>query len=95
MMLDRSEVIHIARLARLNLDEGEIERTAIELSGILDHVERISELDLEGVEPTAHAVATRGELRPDIQGASLSRDQALAEAPVTDGVGFIVPSPGA
>jgi aspartyl-tRNA(Asn)/glutamyl-tRNA(Gln) amidotransferase subunit C len=93
-MLERSEVIHIARLARLELSDEEIGRMGVELSGILDHVERIGELDLSGVEPTAHAVAQSGALREDLPGDSLPREAALAQAPQTDGIGFEVPSPG-
>ena len=51
-MIDRDQVLHVARLARLRLDEAEVERMAGELSTILDHIEKIGELDLEGVEPT-------------------------------------------
>ena len=55
-MLDRDQVLHVARLARLELDDDEVERMAGELSAVLDHVERIRELDLDGVPPTSHAV---------------------------------------
>ncbi|MEA2426439.1 MAG: aspartyl-tRNA(Asn)/glutamyl-tRNA(Gln) amidotransferase subunit, partial [Thermoleophilaceae bacterium] len=48
-MIDRDQVLHVARLARLKLTEDEVERMQSELSSILEHVERISELDLEGV----------------------------------------------
>ena len=63
-MIDREQVLHVARLARLELSEEEVERMAAELSGILDHVDRISELDLEGVEPTSHVVALENVLAP-------------------------------
>lgn len=92
-MIDRSDVLHIARLARLDIDESEVDVLGAELSGILAHVERISELDLDGVEPTAHAIAQSGGLRDDIPGDSLARAVALESAPETDGVGFVVPSP--
>lgn len=92
-MLDRSEVMHIARLARLDLDDAEVDRMGVELSTILDHVESLSELDLSGVEPTAHPVAQSGGLREDEPRDSLSRETILAAAPETDGIGFIVPSP--
>ncbi|MEI6447073.1 MAG: Asp-tRNA(Asn)/Glu-tRNA(Gln) amidotransferase subunit GatC [Actinomycetes bacterium] len=94
-MIDRSDVLHIARLARLELDESEVDRIGSEISGILAHVERISELDLEGVEPTAHSVAQAGELREDDPGESLPRERALESAPDTDGIGFRVPPPSA
>ncbi|MCX6388981.1 MAG: Asp-tRNA(Asn)/Glu-tRNA(Gln) amidotransferase subunit GatC [Solirubrobacterales bacterium] len=93
-MIDRSEVLHIARLARLSLEETEIEAITAELSSILDHVDQISSLDLEGVEPTAHSVAQSGALRPDVPVESLGKDAVLSQAPATDGSGFEVPSPG-
>ena len=55
-MIDRDQVLHVARLARLKLTDEETERMAGELSGILEHVDRISELDLDGVEPTSHVI---------------------------------------
>ena len=68
---------------------------AAELSGILDHVERISALDLEGVEPTSHVVELQNVLREDVPRPSLPHEKALRGAPdVADG-GFRVPSPGA
>ena len=55
-MLDRETVDHVAQLARLQLTDAESEKMAIELSQILDHIEAIRSLDLEGVEPTSHVV---------------------------------------
>jgi aspartyl-tRNA(Asn)/glutamyl-tRNA(Gln) amidotransferase subunit C len=94
-MIDREQVLHVARLARLRLTEDEIERMTGELSTVLDHIEKIGELDLEGVEPTSHVVELENVLRPDEPRPSLPRELALAEAPDSDGVGFRVPSPGA
>src|SRR5690349_7509838 len=64
-MIDRDEVLHVARLARLELDESEVETISAELSKVLDHVASISELDLDGVEPTTHVVDVDAALRPD------------------------------
>ncbi|MGI9082203.1 MAG: Asp-tRNA(Asn)/Glu-tRNA(Gln) amidotransferase subunit GatC [Thermoleophilaceae bacterium] len=94
-MIDRDQVLHVARLARLRLTDEEVERMAGELSSILDHIEKIGELDLEEVAPTAHVVELENVLRPDEPRPSLPRERALAQAPDTDGVGFRVPSPGA
>jgi aspartyl-tRNA(Asn)/glutamyl-tRNA(Gln) amidotransferase subunit C len=94
-MIDRDQVLHVARLARLHLSEEELERMPAELSKILDHVERMDELDLEGVEPTSHVVELQNVLREDVPRPSLPRERALEGAPeVADG-GFRVPSPGA
>ena len=94
-MIDRDQVLHVARLARLELDDEEIERMATELSGILEHVDRISALDLEGVEPTSHVVELVNVLRPDEPEPSLPRERVLESAPDPDDGLFRVPSPQA
>ena len=93
-MLDRAQVLHVARLARLELDEDEVERMAAELSKVLDHVERVQELDLSGVAPTSHAVDVAGVMRADEPTPCLTREAALAQAPEPVDGGFGVPSPG-
>jgi aspartyl-tRNA(Asn)/glutamyl-tRNA(Gln) amidotransferase subunit C len=94
-VIDREQVLHVARLARLRLSDEEVERMASELSGILDHVERINQLDLENVEPTAHVVAVENVLRPDDPRPSWSRDEILERAPDPASGAFRVPSPQA
>jgi len=94
-MIDREQVLHIARLARLRLDDEEVERMSAELSGILEHVEAIGELDLVGVEPTTHVVALENVLRADDPAPSLDRERALAGAPDSASGSFRVPSPQA
>jgi aspartyl/glutamyl-tRNA(Asn/Gln) amidotransferase, C subunit len=94
-MIEREQVEHVARLARLKLTDEEIERMASELSGILEHVERIAELDLDGVEPTTHVIALENVLRPDQPRPSWDRDEVLASAPDPASGAFRVPSPQA
>jgi len=94
-MIDREQVLHVARLARLELSEAELERMSAELSGILEHLDRISALDLDGVEPTSHVVALENVLRADVAWESLPRERALEQAPDTDDGAFRVPSPQA
>jgi aspartyl-tRNA(Asn)/glutamyl-tRNA(Gln) amidotransferase subunit C len=94
-MIDREQVLHVARLARLRLSDEEVDRMATELSSILGHIERISELDLEGVPATTHVVQIANALRPDEPQPSLPRDVILAQAPATQDGGFLVPSPQA
>ena len=93
-MIDREQVLHVARLARLRLTDEEVERMTGEMSSILDHIEKISELELDEVTPTSHVVEMENVLRADAPRPSLPRERALEEAPDTDGVGFRVPSPG-
>ncbi len=64
-VVDREEVLHVARLARLALSEDELEPMARELSAVLDHIAKIGELDLADVPPTTHVVEITGRLRPD------------------------------
>ena len=93
-MIDREQVLHVAKLARLKLSDEEVERMSDELSSILEHVERINELDLDGVEPTSHVVDVENVLRADEPRPSLPRDRALENAPDATDEGFRVPSPG-
>jgi aspartyl-tRNA(Asn)/glutamyl-tRNA(Gln) amidotransferase subunit C len=93
-MLDREQVLHVAALARLDLTEEEVERMASELSHVLDHIEKIRELDLDGVSPTSHVVDVVNALRPDEPQPSLTHEEALASAPEPLQGGFGVPSPG-
>ena len=85
----------MARLARLELSESELERMAGELSGILEHVDRISALDLDEVEPTTHVVELANVLRDDDPEPSLPREVALEPAPDPADGFFRVPSPQA
>jgi aspartyl-tRNA(Asn)/glutamyl-tRNA(Gln) amidotransferase subunit C len=94
-VIDRQEVLHVARLARLALREEEIEPMARELSAVLDHVAKIAELDLEGVAPTSHVVEVTGRLREDVPRPCLPREVALGQAPDATDEGFLVPSPQA
>jgi aspartyl-tRNA(Asn)/glutamyl-tRNA(Gln) amidotransferase subunit C len=94
-MIDREQVLHVARLARLELSEDEVERMASELSGILEHVDRISALDLDDVEPTSHVVALENVLRRDEPRPSWPRERVLEGAPDAADGAFRVPSPQA
>ena len=94
-MIDRDQVLHVARLARIELSEEEIARMPPELSKILEHVETMNEIDLEGVEPTSHVVDLTNVLREDVPRPSLDREVALEQAPDATESGFRVPTPGA
>lgn len=94
-MIEREEVRHVARLARLELSEEELDRMAVELGSVLEHIATIEQLDLEGVEPTSHVVAVENALRADLPRASLPRERALESAPQVVDDGFAVPSPQA
>jgi aspartyl-tRNA(Asn)/glutamyl-tRNA(Gln) amidotransferase subunit C len=94
-MIDPEEVRHVARLARLQLSEEEVDRMVVELAGVLDHIATIAQLDLDDVEPTSHVVAVENALRADEPRPSLPRERALESAPAVADGGFAVPSPQA
>jgi len=94
-MIDREQVLHVARLARLELSEDEVQKMSAELSAVADYIEKIGELDLEGVPATTHVVEVSNALRADVVAPSLPREVAFENAPsIADG-GFRVPSPQA
>jgi aspartyl-tRNA(Asn)/glutamyl-tRNA(Gln) amidotransferase subunit C len=80
-VIDDATVRHVARLARLRLGPEEEARMREELSGILEHVERIQALDLDGVPPTTHVVELLNVVREDEPRECLSQEEALREAP--------------
>lgn len=94
-MIDAKQVLHVARLARLELAPEDVQPMADELSSILHHIEQMSSLDLEGVPPTSHVVPVEGVLRADEPEAPLDREVALSQAPRRTETGFLVPSPQA
>lgn len=91
MALDSATVDHVARLARLDLSPEERERMRAELTKILEHAERIQELDLDGVDPTSHALPLRNVVRTDEIRPSLSQEEALSGAPAPSNGRFGVP----
>jgi aspartyl-tRNA(Asn)/glutamyl-tRNA(Gln) amidotransferase subunit C len=93
-MIERDQVLHVAQLARLRLSDEEVERMSEELSSILDHIEKIGELDLDDVEPTSHVIEVENVLRDDEPRPSWPRERMLEQAPDVAEGGFRVPSPG-
>ena len=94
MAITREDVLHVARLARLEIPAEEIERVQGELAAIVDAVGKVSELDLEAVEPTSHPLDVVNAWREDEPRPSLSRDEALANAPDAADGAFRVPAVG-
>jgi len=89
--ISRDEVLHVARLARLALSDDEVDRLGAQLNAILEAVGKVSELDLADVEPTAHPLDLVNVWADDEPGASLSNDEALANAPDREAGFFRVP----
>jgi len=92
--IDREQILHVARLARLDLTEDEVERLGTQLNDILAAVAKVSELDLDDVEPTSHPLDLVNVWADDEPHASLSSDEALANAPEREGDFFKVPPAG-
>ena len=91
MAISNDDVLHVARLARLGLGEGEAQRLQAELSAILEAVGKVSELDLTDVPPTSHPLDLVNVWDDDEPRASLAVEDALANAPEREGDGFRVP----
>ena len=89
--LSLDEVRHVAKLARLRLSDEQLEQYRGQLSSVLDYIARISELDVEGVEPMAHPSDLVNRLDDDEPVESLSQQQILRIAPATEGQYLAVP----
>jgi aspartyl-tRNA(Asn)/glutamyl-tRNA(Gln) amidotransferase subunit C len=85
MSLSREQVLHIARLARVGVEDEEVEQFAHQLSDILDYFERLRQVDTEGVPPTAHTLPLHNVWRDDEPEPSLDPEEVLANAPQREG----------
>jgi aspartyl-tRNA(Asn)/glutamyl-tRNA(Gln) amidotransferase subunit C len=91
MEITADQVQHVARLARLQIAPEAIEKLASELATILAYVEKLGEVDTQGVPPTSHAIELINAFREDVVHDHLSREQALRNAPAQDEGSFVVP----
>lgn len=91
MTITRKDVLAVARLAQLELSPDAIDAMTAELDQILGYIDKLGELDTEGVEPTAQVMVDRAPLRKDVVEKGLAKAEALSEAPRSDDVGFLVP----
>ncbi len=92
--LTRDDVVHVARLARLELSDEEVERFTAQLRTVLEHAADVASLDLSHLPPSSHPIALENVLRPDEPRACLDRDEVLAEAPEVEDHRFRVPRIG-
>jgi aspartyl-tRNA(Asn)/glutamyl-tRNA(Gln) amidotransferase subunit C len=92
MSLTRDDVKKVSLLARLELSSAEIDRMTTQLGAIVGYVEQLSELSTDDVEPMAHAVDIKNVFREDVARPSLPRNEALANAPKSDGECYNVPA---
>lgn len=89
--ISTGDVIHVAKLARLELSPAEVDMFTEQLASILGHAADVAALDLEGLEPTAHPLELRNVVRPDVIHTSLDRSVVLAAAPKILDDRFAVP----
>ena len=94
MPISRDQVLHVARLARLDLRDDEVDRLTLELGAILEAVSKVAELDLADVPPTSHPLDLVNVWADDTPHSPLSTDDALANAPVRERDLFRVPPTG-
>jgi aspartyl-tRNA(Asn)/glutamyl-tRNA(Gln) amidotransferase subunit C len=84
-MISREDVEHVARLARLGLTDDEIDRMQTQLSNILETIAQLRDVDTSQVGPTAQVIELENVMREDEVGPSMTRDAALANAPLREG----------
>ena len=89
--ISRDQVLHVAHLARLRLDDAETEAMTGQLDTILEHARSLESLDTEGIEPTSHPLPIRTPWREDRCEPPISAEQALANAPERSDTAFVVP----
>lgn len=91
MKITKDEVMHVANLARLDMDEASIDKFAGQIGNILEYVDVLNRVDTQGVTPTSHAISLTNVFREDLEKKALERDKALANAPQKEDGNFVVP----
>jgi aspartyl-tRNA(Asn)/glutamyl-tRNA(Gln) amidotransferase subunit C len=89
--ITKEEVLYVARLARLDLEADAIDKFAGQIDEILGYIEKLNQVDTEGVKPTSHAISLTNAFRDDVERQHLARERALANAPEEDEGCFVVP----
>lgn len=92
MSISHEDVNYAAKLARLKLAPGQLDRYAGQLSGILDHIDKISQLDLSDVEPTSHVLPLANIFREDEVRPSFTQSEVLLNGPEVEAGAFRVPA---
>jgi len=91
MKITKEEVLHVAQLARLEIDEASVEKFAVQIGSILDYVDQLRQVDTSGIKPTSHALALTNAFRDDAEMKHLERESSLANAPEQEDGSFVVP----
>ncbi len=91
MKISKSEIIHVAHLARLDMDDAAVDKFTEQIGTILGYIDKLNEVDTENVKSTSHAISITNAFRQDGNVSHIERDLALANAPKKDDGSFIVP----
>ena len=91
MKITKEQVLYVADLARLNLDEATIGKSPEQIGDILEYVDKLNEVNTDGITPTSHAISLTNAFREDEPQAHLDREQVLANAPQKEDGNFVVP----
>ena len=91
MKITKEEVLYVARLARLDLDADAIDKFAGQIDEILGYIDKLNQVDTEGIQPTSHAISLTNAFREDVERQHLDRDRVLANAPEAEEGCFVVP----
>ena len=91
MKITAQEVQKVAELARLDIDDSQVDHLAEQLAAILDYMDKLSEVDTSDIDPTAHAIELTNAFREDAVHEHLDRDKGLANAPQREEGSFVVP----
>jgi aspartyl-tRNA(Asn)/glutamyl-tRNA(Gln) amidotransferase subunit C len=91
MKITKEEVLHVAKLARLDMDDAAVEKFSEQIGTILTYMDSLNQVDTRGVTPTSHAISLSNAFREDEETGSLDRDAALANAPEREDGCFVVP----
>ncbi len=91
MKMTKEEVLYVARLARLDLDAESIDKFAAQIDEILGYIEKLNQVDTEGIKATSHAISLTNVFRDDEQRPHLDREKVLANAPEKEEGQFVVP----
>lgn len=91
MKISKEEVLHVAHLARLNIEDESVDALAGQVGKILEYVDMLNQVDTDGVAPTTHAIFLTNAFREDCEAAHMDREKALANAPDRQDGNFLVP----
>jgi len=91
MKITKEEVLHVAQLARLDIDEGSVDELAGQIGKILEYVDMLNRVDTDGVAPTSHAIFLTNAFREDSEPTHMEREKAMANAPAQEDGNFVVP----